>query len=62
MCRPSTSFAQSASPHGADVDNREIVEMFVDAFGEGRLDEALSLLHDEFVVHAAGGVPYSGDT
>ncbi len=43
------------------MDNREIVETFVDAFGEGRLDEALRLLHDEFVVHAAGGVPYSGD-
>ncbi len=38
-----------------------IVEKFVVAFGEGRLDDALSLLHDEFVIHAAGGVPYSGD-
>lgn len=40
---------------------RAIVEKFVIAFGEGRLDDALSLLHDEFVIHAAGGVPYSGD-
>lgn len=31
------------------------------AFGEGRLDDAFALLHDEFVVHAAGDVPYSGD-
>ena len=38
-----------------------IVERFVVAFGEGRLDDALSLLQDDFVVHAAGGVPYSGD-
>lgn len=38
-----------------------IVEKFVVAFGEGRLDDALSLLHDEFVIHAASGVPYSGD-
>jgi ketosteroid isomerase-like protein len=43
------------------VDTRAVVETFVNAFGEGRLDDALSLLHDEFVVHAAGGVPYSGD-
>lgn len=43
------------------VDARAIVERFVDAFGDGRLDDALSLLHDDFVVHAAGGVPYSGD-
>ncbi len=43
------------------MDTRAIVETFVNAFGEGRLDDALSLLHDEFVVHAAGGVPYSGD-
>ena len=43
------------------VDPRAVVERFVDAFGDGRLDDALSLLHDDFVVHAAGGVPYSGD-
>ena len=40
---------------------RAIVESFVVAFGEGRLDDALGLLHHEFVVHAAGDVPYSGD-
>lgn len=43
------------------MDTRAVVETFVNAFGEGRLDDALRLLHDEFVVHAAGGVPYSGD-
>jgi uncharacterized protein len=42
-------------------DCRAIVVKFVDAFGDQRLDDALSLLHDEFVVHAAGDVPYSGD-
>ena len=43
------------------MDDRVIVERFVGAFGEGRLQDALSLLHDDFVVHAAGDVPYSGD-
>lgn len=43
------------------MDAKVIVERFVGAFGDGRLDDALSLLHDDFVVHAAGGVPYSGD-
>jgi uncharacterized protein len=42
-------------------DSRAIVVKFVEAFGDQRLDDALSLLHDEFVVHAAGDVPYSGD-
>jgi ketosteroid isomerase-like protein len=42
-------------------DCRAIVVKFVDAFGDQRLDDALSLLDDEFVVHAAGDVPYSGD-
>jgi ketosteroid isomerase-like protein len=42
-------------------DSRALVGTFVDAFGDQRLDDALSLLHDEFVVHAAGDVPYSGD-
>jgi uncharacterized protein len=42
-------------------DSRALVVKFVDAFGEQKLDDALSLLHDEFVVHAAGDVPYSGD-
>ena len=40
---------------------RAIVEKFVVAFGDGRLQDALSLLHDDFVIHAAGDVPYSGD-
>ena len=31
------------------------------AIGDGRLDDVRSLLHDEFVIHAAGGLPYSGD-
>jgi ketosteroid isomerase-like protein len=43
------------------MDNRTIVERFVGAFGDGRLADALSMLHEGFVVHAAGGVPYSGD-
>jgi uncharacterized protein len=40
---------------------RAIVEKFVVAFGDGRLQDALSLLDDDFVIHAAGDVPYSGD-
>ena len=43
------------------MDARTIVETFVVAFGDGRLDDAFALLHDDFVVHAAGDVPYSGD-
>ena len=43
------------------MDTRAIVVRFVVAFGEGRLGDALRLLHDDFVVHAAGDVPYSGD-
>lgn len=42
-------------------DCRAIVVKFVDAIGHGRLEDARSLLHDEFVAHAAAGVPYSGD-
>jgi ketosteroid isomerase-like protein len=42
-------------------DCRAIVVKFVDAIVNQRVDEALSLLHDEIVVHAAGDVPYSGD-
>ncbi|OBK28941.1 hypothetical protein A5634_19220 [Mycobacterium asiaticum] len=42
-------------------DSRTAVETFVRAFGEGRLDDVLALLHADFVIHAAGGVPYSGD-
>jgi ketosteroid isomerase-like protein len=40
---------------------RAVVEKFVVAFNDGRLQDALNLLHDEFVIHAAGDVPYSGD-
>lgn len=43
------------------VDHGAIVRTFVVAFGEGRLDDAFGLLHDDFVVHAAGDVPYCGD-
>ena len=46
---------------GKTKDCRAIVVEFVNAIGDQRLDDARSLLHDEFVVHAAGGVPYSGD-
>jgi uncharacterized protein len=42
-------------------DCRAIVAKFVNAIRDGRLDDAGSLLHDEFVIHATGGVPYSGD-
>jgi hypothetical protein len=31
------------------------------AMVEERFDDARSLLHDEFVVYEAGGVPYSGE-
>ncbi len=41
--------------------SRALVVKFVEAFGGQRLDDALSLLHGEFVVHAAGDGPYSGD-
>jgi uncharacterized protein len=40
---------------------RAVVEKFVVAINDGRLRDALNLLHDEFVIHAAGDVPYSGD-
>jgi hypothetical protein len=33
------------------VDTRALVETFVNAFGEGRLDDALSLLHAELDVY-----------
>jgi uncharacterized protein len=42
-------------------DSRALVGKFVDAFDDQRVDDALRLLHDEFLVHAAGDVPYSGD-
>jgi ketosteroid isomerase-like protein len=37
------------------------VGQFSKAMGAGKLDEACSLLHHDFVVHEAGGLPYSGD-
>lgn len=37
------------------------VARFMTAIGEGRLDDARGLLHDEFVVYEAGGLPYSGE-
>lgn len=42
-------------------DVRSVVERFVVAFRDGRLSDALDLLHDDFVIHAAGDVPYTGD-
>jgi ketosteroid isomerase-like protein len=41
--------------------NRATVGRFMDAIVAGKLDDARSLLHDDFVVYEAGGVPYSGD-
>lgn len=40
---------------------RATVSRFVKAIVAERLDEARSLLHDEFVVYETGGVPYSGE-
>jgi len=34
---------------------------FSKAVGENDLDRACSLLHHDFVVHEAGGLPYSGE-
>jgi uncharacterized protein len=42
-------------------DCRATVVNFVNAIVDQRLDDARTLLHDEFVIHAAGGVPYSGE-
>jgi hypothetical protein len=42
-------------------DCQAIVVKFMNAIVDERLDDARSLLHEEFVVHEAGGVPYSGD-
>jgi uncharacterized protein len=38
-----------------------IVDKFVTAIAENRLDDARTLLHDDFLVHEAGGLPYSGE-
>jgi uncharacterized protein len=37
------------------------VRRFMAAAGAERQDERRSLLHDDFVVHEAGGLPFSGD-
>ncbi len=42
-------------------DAQAIVAEFMRAIVEERFDEARGLLHDEFVVHEAGGLPYSGE-
>jgi uncharacterized protein len=42
-------------------DAQATVDRFIQAIVEERFDDARSLLHDEFVVHEAGGVPYSGE-
>ncbi len=40
---------------------QEVVARFAKAVLEARLDDARLLLHDEFVTHEAGGLPYSGE-
>ncbi len=45
---------------GAD-DAQATVGKFMQAMVEERFDDARILLHDEFVVYEAGGVPYSGE-
>jgi ketosteroid isomerase-like protein len=37
------------------------VRRFMNALSVGKLDEARSLLLDDFVVYEAGGLPYSGE-
>jgi uncharacterized protein len=37
------------------------VRRFIAATGAERRNERRSLLHDDFVVHEAGGLPFSGD-
>jgi uncharacterized protein len=37
------------------------VNRFMQAIVEDRFDDGRSLLHDDFVVYEAGGVPYSGE-
>lgn len=38
-----------------------VVGEFMKAIGEERLDDARALLHEDFVVHEAGGMPFSGE-
>jgi uncharacterized protein len=42
-------------------DAQATVGRFMRAIVEERFDDARGLLHDEFVVYEAGGVPYSGE-
>ena len=39
----------------------EVVERFSEALHDKNTDQARSLLHDDIIVHEAGGLPYSGD-
>jgi ketosteroid isomerase-like protein len=41
--------------------SRATVSRFMTALSVGKLDEARSLLRDDFVVYEAGGLPYSGE-
>jgi uncharacterized protein len=42
-------------------DPQAVVAKFAKAIVEARLDDARLLLHDDFVTHEAGGLPYSGE-
>src|ERR1700721_399460 len=48
------------APDTADK-NIDRVRRFMAATGAERQHERRSLLHDDFVVHEAGGLPFSGD-
>ena len=48
------------APDTADK-NIDLVRRFMAATGAERQHERRSLLHDDFVVHEAGGLPFSGD-
>ena len=39
----------------------DVVRRFSEALRDKNMDQARSLLHDDLVVHEAGGLPYSGD-
>jgi ketosteroid isomerase-like protein len=43
------------------TDGVAVVSRFGAALGAKNMDAALALLHDDFIVHEAGGLPYSGD-
>lgn len=51
----------AVGPHLTTDSNLAIVERFTTALRAGDFDEMGRLLHDDFVVHEAGGLPYSGD-